>query len=303
MSAQKGVPLFFQQLVNGLTIGSTYALVTIGFSMVWSILQLTNFAHSSFYMLAAYIALTIMTAMGGSKWAFLVAFLISIVLTAMLGATMERFCLRPIREKKALGIATMLCTVGIQSAMNNAIIVFFGSETKSFPDVLKLGSFHIGDVIVSWLQVLIFVAALVLMIVMSLIVYKTKLGAAMRAISQNPEAANLMGINVNQVIMITFFLGIFVASIAGIMVGMYYGAVDTTMAAATGSKSMAAAVLGGIGSLPGAMLGGVIIGVMETFVASYISSGYRDAIAFAILILVLLIRPAGMFGKKAVNKV
>jgi len=145
--------------------------------------------------------------------------------------------------------------------------------------------------------------AVILMIAMSVIVYKTKVGAAMRAISQNPDAAYLMGINVNRVIMITFFLGTFVAAIAGIMVGMYYQAIDTTMASATGSKAMAAAILGGLGSLPGAMLGGIIIGVLETFVACYVSAGYRDAIAFAVLIIVLVIRPTGMFGKKTISKV
>ena len=295
--------MFFQQVINGLTIGSTYALVTIGFSMVWSILQLTNFAHSSFFVLASYFNLYIMIALGGTPQAFFIGFVISVTLTAALGALMERTFLRPIRKKKAIGIAAMLCTVGVQTVINNSILIFFSTETLSFPDVLKLGKFHWGNAIVSWLQVGIFAMAVILMIAMSVIVYKTKVGAAMRAISQNPDAAYLMGINVNRVIMITFFLGTFVAAIAGIMVGMYYQAIDTTMASATGSKAMAAAILGGLGSLPGAMLGGIIIGVLETFVACYVSAGYRDAIAFAVLIIVLVIRPTGMFGKKTISKV
>lgn len=295
--------MFFQQVINGLTIGSTYALVTIGFSMVWSILQLTNFAHSSFFVLASYFNLYIMIALGGTPQAFFIGFVISVILTAALGALMERTFLRPIRKKKAIGIAAMLCTVGVQTVINNSILIFFSTETLSFPDVLKLGKFHWGNAIVSWLQVGIFAMAVILMIAMSVIVYKTKVGAAMRAISQNPDAAYLMGINVNRVIMITFFLGTFVAAIAGIMVGMYYQAIDTTMASATGSKAMAAAILGGLGSLPGAMLGGIIIGVLETFVACYVSAGYRDAIAFAVLIIVLVIRPTGMFGKKTISKV
>lgn len=295
--------MFFQQVINGLTIGSTYALVTIGFSMVWSILQLTNFAHSSFFVLASYFNLYIMIALGGTPQAFFIGFVISVILTAALGALMERTFLRPIRKKKAIGIAAMLCTVGVQTVINNSILIFFSTETLNFPDVLKLGKFHWGNAIVSWLQVGIFAMAVILMIAMSVIVYKTKVGAAMRAISQNPDAAYLMGINVNRVIMITFFLGTFVAAIAGIMVGMYYQAIDTTMASATGSKAMAAAILGGLGSLPGAMLGGIIIGVLETFVACYVSAGYRDAIAFAVLIIVLVIRPTGMFGKKTISKV
>lgn len=295
--------MFLQQLINGLTIGSTYALVTIGFSMVWSVLQLTNFAHSSFYMLAAYFTLYIMIALGGSVYAFFIALIISVFLTASLGALMERTFLRPIRKKKAIGIAAMLCTVGIQTIINNGILIFFSTETLRFPDALNLGRFHLGNAVVSWLQVLILGMALLLMVIMSWIVYKTKVGSAMRAISQNPDAAYLMGINVNRVIMITFFLGTFAAAIAGVMVGMYYAAIDTTLATATGNKAMAAAILGGLGSLPGAMLGGIIIGVLETFVACYISAGYRDAIAFAVLIIVLVIRPTGMFGKKAISKV
>ena len=295
--------MFLQQMVNGITIGSIYALVTIGFSMVWSILQLTNFAHSSFYVLCPYLVLIVMTSMGISAPSFFIALIICALFTAFLGAMMERVCLRPIRQKKASSISTMLCTVGVQTMITNGIILIFGSETKSFPNALNLGKFSIGSAIVTNLQIVILILSFFLMAAMSVIVYKTKLGAAMRAVSQNTSAAHLMGIDVNFVVMITFFLGTLIAAIAGSMVAMYYQSIDTTMAGAIGSKAMASAILGGIGVLPGAMVGGFIIGVTETLVASYISSGYRDAIAFAILIIVILFKPNGLFGKKAINKV
>ena len=295
--------MFLQQLINGLTIGSIYALVTIGFSMVWSILQLANFAHGSFYMLGPYLSLTAILLLGASPAVFICVVLAVAVLTACLGAGMDRVFLRPIREKKVSTISTILCTIGVQTVINNGIIAIYGSQSRAFPDPFRLQSIHIGNAVVSWMQIIIFTLAVILMLILSKIVYGTKLGMAMRAVSQNGRAASLMGINVNQVIMLTFFLGTLVAAIAGCMVGLYYQVIDTTMATVTSSKSMAAAILGGIGMLPGAVVGGLIIGVLETLVAAYISSGYRDAIAFAVLIVVLVVRPTGIMGKKSINKV
>lgn len=295
--------MFLQQLINGLTIGSIYALVTIGFSMVWSILQLANFAHGSFYMLGPYLALTAIFLLGDSPAVFICVVLAVAVLTACLGAGMDRVFLRPIRAKKVSTISTILCTIGVQTVINNGIIAIYGSQSRAFPDPFRLPSIRIGNAVVSWMQIIIFILAVILMLILSKIVYGTKLGMAMRAVSQNGRAASLMGINVNRVIMLTFFLGTLVAAIAGCMVGLYYQVIDTTMATVTGSKSMAAAILGGIGMLPGAVLGGLIIGVLETLVAAYVSSGYRDAIAFAVLILVLVVRPTGIMGKKSINKV
>lgn len=295
--------MFLQQLINGITIGSTYALVTIGFTMIYGVLELTNFAHSSFYMLGAYFTLTMMARVGVSVNGFLLSLLMAIVVCGILSSVMDRFSLRPIRKRKGAAISALLCTVGVQTCINNAILTIFGSETKSFPDVFMLGKIHIANAVVSWLQILIVVIAFVIMIVLSLVISFTRFGSAMRAISQNERAARMMGIKVNAIITITFFISAAISTIAGTMVGMYYTAVDTTMAASVGSKAFAAAVLGGMGSLPGAVLGGFIIGIVETLVAGYISSGYRDAIAFAVLILVLAIRPQGIFGKKAITKV
>lgn len=295
--------MFLQQIINGLTIGSIYALVTIGFSMVWSILKLANFAHGSFYMLGPYLTLMIITLLGVSPVTFILVALVIAFLTGSLGASMDRVLLRPIREKKGSTISIILCTIGVQTVINNGIIAIFGSQSRSFPDPFELPSITIGNAVVSWMQIIIFVLAVSLMLILSKIVYGTKLGTAMRAVSQNGRAASLMGVNVNQVIMITFFLGTCVASIAGCMVGLYYQVIDPTMATITSSKSMAAAILGGIGVLPGAVLGGLIIGVLETLVAAYVSSGYRDAIAFAVLIIILVVRPTGIMGKKSINKV
>ncbi len=295
--------MLLQQLINGMTIGSIYALVTIGFSMVWSILKLANFAHGSFYMLGPYLAMTIIILLGNTPLSFILVVLFIAVLTASLGAGMDRVFLRPIRAKKVDTISTILCTIGVQTVINNGIIAIYGSQSRAFPSPFQMESIEVGNAVISYMQIIIFVLAVLLMLILSKIVYGTKLGVAMRAVSQNGRAASLMGINVNRVIMTTFFIGTFVAAIAGCMVGSYYQVIDTTMATVTSSKSMAAAILGGIGVLPGAVMGGMIIGVLETLVAAYISSGYRDAIAFAILIIVLVVRPTGIMGKKSISKV
>jgi branched-chain amino acid transport system permease protein len=295
--------LFFQQLVNGITIGSTYSLVTIGFTMVYGVLELTNFAHSSFYMLGAYLTLLSMATIGFTPRMFLLSVLVSVVVCGVASAVMDAISLRPIRDRKGAGISALLCTVGIQTFINNTILATIGSETKSLPDVFKFGKFMIGDVVISWMQIFIVSLAIVIMLGLSVMINHTRFGSAMRAIAQNTMAARAMGIEVNRVITWTFFISAVISAIAGAMVGMYYQAVDITMANSVGSKAFAAAVLGGIGVMPGAVLGGFAIGIVETLVAGFISSGYRDAIAFAILIVVLAVRPHGILGQKPLTKV
>lgn len=292
--------MFFQQLVNGLTIGSTYALVAIGFSMVFGVLELTNFANGSFYILGAYLTLTFMTAFYGN---FYIAFLLSIVATGCVGALMDRVTLRPMRKKGAPGIAAVIATIGFSEIINNSALVFFGTETKPFPNIFKLGKIKVGGVIITYLQIIIFVVAVILMLVLSILVYRTKIGKAMQATAQNTSAARLMGINVNHIITFTFFIGTLLAAVAGTLVAMYVESVSVSLSSAISMKTFAAAVLGGVGSLPGAMIGGVLLGLVETIVAGYVSSGYRDAIAFIILIVVLIFRPAGLLGKKVQSKV
>ncbi|MGI0518134.1 branched-chain amino acid ABC transporter permease [Treponema denticola] len=299
--------MLLQQLINGLVIGSTYALVTIGFNMVYGVLELTNFAHSSFYMLAAYIGQFILLKFFMNisvPIALIITFLTSIIITASLGALMDKIALEPIRIKKGAPISSLISTVGVQTIINNSVLLIFGTVPLYFPDLLKLGKFTIyGGTVVQWIQVLILIMTLIIMLVLTFIVTRTRLGKSMRAISQNQVAARLMGININRVITLTFFIGTTVAGISGLMVAMYYQRVDTLMGASVGLKSFAAAVLGGMGSLPGAAIGGLLIGLFETLFAAYISSGYRDIVAFVILILVLLIRPSGLMGKKSVDKV
>ena len=298
--------MFLQQIINGITVGSTYALVTIGFNMVYGVLELTNFAHSSFYMLGAYISLFTMTSLIGrvTPTGFFIGLLVSIIITGFLGALMDKLALEPIRKHNGAPISALLSTVGIQTAINNAILLIFGTVPVAFPDVFELGRFNIGEnTVVQNIQVAIFVLAVVLMVGLSLLVYRTKLGSAMRAISQNTTAARVMGVDVNRVITLTFFIGTAVAAISGTLVGIYYQRVDTLMGNAVGLKSFAAAGLGGMGAVPGAMVGGFLIGIAETLYAAYVSSSSKDAIAFVILILILIVRPSGLFGQKSVNKV
>ena len=292
--------MFLQQLVNGLTIGSTYALVAIGFTLIFGVLELINFANGSVYILGAYFTVMIHQAMQGN---FFLAFFMAIILNGVVGFCIDRFVLRILRNKGAPKLSSLIATIGIQTIIDNCILLFFGSETKPVPNVLDLGTFHLGNAIVSWLQVIILCTAIVLMIVVSILLYRTKIGKAMRSTSQNAEAARLMGINVPGVISFTFMLSSALSAIAGTLVGMYYQAIDVTMGTSVGSKTFASALLGGVGILPGAIVGGLVVGVVETIAASYISSGYRDAIAFAILLIVLLVKPTGFFGQKIINKV
>ncbi len=292
--------MFLQQLINGITIGSTYALVAIGYSMVFGVLELINFAHGSVYMLGAYFSLMTYLAMGGRH--FLLAFALSMVLSAVVGFSIDRAALRPLRKSNAPKTTALIATLGCSTIIENSVLLSFGTEAKKFPNLLDLGYIELPNARFSYLQLIILGTAISLMIGMSLLVYRTKMGKAMRSTAQNSEAAALMGINVQGVISITFMIGSALAAIAGTLVGMYYESISVTLGFTTSMKTFASAVLGGVGSLPGAMLGGILMGVIETMAASYVSSGYRDAIAFMVLILVLLIKPTGLLGKQRFDK-
>lgn len=292
--------MFLQQIVNGITIGSTYALVAIGFNMIFGVLELTNFANSSLYMFGAY-ATYLLYCVTGIQ--FFLSFALSILLTGLLGYCLDRFALRRLRKKHAPKLAGLITTLGMSMVIDNAIMVFFGTDSKAFENHLDFGKFYIGSAIVTWTQVIILAVACVLMVLLSLLVYRTKIGKAMGAIAQNADAARLMGINTNKVISFTFIISGVLACIAGNMIAMNYRSIETNMGSLIGTKIFASAILGGVGSVPGAIVGGVLLGVIETMVSAYISSGYRDAISFTILIAVLLVMPNGLFGKKAINKV
>lgn len=291
--------MFLQQLINGVTIGSMYALVAIGYSMIFSVLQLINFSNGSMYMLGAYVALMLYLRLEGH---FLLAFAGSLVIVGVIGYGVDRFALRPLRKKKSNRMASLMSTFGVGIVIDNAIQLLFGSETKSFPNQLDFGSFSVGNAIVSWTQVLILLICSVLMAALSLVVYRTKAGRAMRSTAENVDAARLMGVDVKRVISVTFVVSAVMATVAGTLVSMYYRTVDLNMSAQVGMKTFAAAVLGGVGVLPGAVVGGLLIGILETLGASHISSGYRDAYAFMIMVLVLLIKPSGLLGRAASSK-
>lgn len=292
--------MFFEQIINGLTIGSIYALVAIGYTLVFGVLELVNFANGSVYLLGGYLALMTYLAWGGHFWLCL---LLSIVCCGLVGLGLDFFALKRLRAKKAPKLAGLITTMGVSTVIDNVILLFFGSETKAYPNMITIPPLQIGSVSISGNQLVILGVALLLMVLLSIMTYKTKLGKAMRCTSQNMNAAKLMGINTQAIISLTFVISSALAAVAGVLVGMYHQTIDISSGFVVGMKTMASAVLGGVGVLPGAMLGGLIIGVVETLGASYLNAGYRNAYAFIILIAIILIKPSGILGKEKVTKV
>ena len=291
--------MFLQQIINGIAIGSTYALVAIGYSLVFGVLKIINFANGSLYMAGAYITLLMYSAMQKNIF---VSIVVSLVAIGIMAYCVDLIGLRKLRKDNAPKMSGLITTLGIATVIDNVIQIFIGTETKAFPNFLNFGKIKVGTIVINFTQILIFLICIVIMAIFSLVVYKTKFGKSMQAVSQNMIAAKLMGIDTKFIISITFIMSGVLAALAGSLVGTYYGAIDTTLGASVGMKTFSAAVLGGVGSLPGAMIGGLIVGLAEALGASYISSGYRDAIAFVILILVLLIKPTGILGKTTVEK-
>ncbi len=298
---------FLQQLINGLAFGSILALIAIGYTMVYGILRFINFAHGDIFMLGAFAgfylapkiaALMPLPSIAGT----LVVLGISMALCAGLGGLIERLAYRPLRKRPKLTV--LITAIGVSLFIEYAGQFFFGAAPKKFPDILPVWQVtRIGGLSLNSNQLVVLGVSLVLLLALRFIVLKTKIGTAMRAVSFNPEAAALMGVNTDHVISFTFALGSALAAAAGILWAINYPSIDPLMGILPGLKAFVAAVLGGIGSLPGAALGGIIIGVTETLVSGYISSTYRDAIAFAVLILILLVKPSGLLGKKEIEKV
>ncbi|OGW37592.1 MAG: ABC transporter permease [Nitrospirae bacterium GWD2_57_9] len=300
--------MFTQQLINGLALGAVYALIALGYTMVYGILQLINFAHGEVYMLGAYLGIIIfgmLTALGlpafSLSLSLLITVLISIAFCSLYGAAIERVAYRPLRN--ATKLAPLISAVGMSIILQNFIMLSQGKEYKNLPPQLPSEGVIIFDANVSPAQIFILSSSILIMIVLHLFVSRTRLGKAMRATSQDRMMAGLVGININQVISVTFMIGSGLAAVAGVMVTLYYGVVHFFMGYLAGIKAFTAAVLGGIGSIPGAMLGGFMLGLIENFGASYISSVYKDAFAFVVLIVTLLIRPSGLLGRKELDKV
>lgn len=284
---------FAQQLINGLVIGLIYSLIALGYTMVFGILGFINFAHGDVYMIGAFLGLVLL---GTGAFNFAAAMLGAMILTAVVGVAIEVVCYRPVRRfGKGFEDAMLVSAIGVSIFLETLAQVIWGTETHPMGMVIPKVVYQVGGLYISSSQVLISLVAVGLMIVLHLFVTRTVTGTAMRATAQNMMAARLMGISVNRVVAVTFAIGSVLAAAGGMLVGAYFDAVYPLMGWTAGIKAFTAAVLGGIGSLPGAMLAGVIIGIVETLGAAYISSAFRDGFAFIILILTLLFLPSGLF--------
>jgi branched-chain amino acid transport system permease protein len=308
-----------QQLVNGITLGAMYALIALGYTMVYGIILMINFAHSELFMTGAYVGLFTMQGLtnphlvgGAAKWftgngfglvcLFAIVFLVSGVAVGLLGMTIERLAYRPLRNAPRL--APLISAIGVSIFLQNAVLLWINTNALPFPQLFPIHEITIYKTAnISTLQVFILVTVFVILICLDTFIRKTRIGRAMRATSQDRDAAGLMGVNINWVISLAFFIGPALGAIAGIFNGMYYGTIIYSMGFIPGIKSFTAAVIGGIGNLRGAMLGGFTLGILESLAAGFLSTGYKDVIAFIVLILVLIFRPGGLLGESVVEKV
>lgn len=313
------VDVILQQFVNGVTLGGMYALIALGYTLVYGIMLMINFAHSEMFMGGAYVGLFTMLALtsesvvgsaaagfftqgAGLAVMFAIVFLVAMVAIGLLGVLIERLAYRPLR--KAPRLAPLISAIGVSIFLQNAVLLWIDSKALPFPSLMPIKSISLfGGASINTLQITIIVTSIVLMLVLDRFVSKTKIGRAMRATSQDQEAAGLMGIDNNKVIALAFFIGPALGAVAGIFHGMYYGSIKFDMGFTPGIKSFTAAVLGGIGNLRGAMLGGFLLGILESLAGGFLSTGYKDVIAFVILIVMLIFRPGGLLGESVVEKV
>jgi branched-chain amino acid transport system permease protein len=319
---------FLQQLINGISLGAIYSLIALGYTMVYGVLKLINFAHGDVYMVGAFMGYYLANGLGArgaqmiglgadsviargllgggalepSLITALVVMLLAMAICAAIGVIIERLAYRPVRKYSRL--TALITAIGVSLLLENGGQVVFGAEPKFFPELFRKRNIDlVSGASINSADVVVLIIALVLMIALQLIVYRTKTGRAMRAVSFNLQSAKLMGINTDRIIMFTFALGSALAAAAGVLVAIRIPRIDPLMGILVGLKAFVAAVLGGIGNIPGAMLGGLLIGITETMVVGYLSPTYKDAVAFAILILILLFRPSGLLGTVAQEKV
>jgi branched-chain amino acid transport system permease protein len=290
---------FIQQLVNGVSLGSIYALIALGYTMVYGIVKLINFAHGDVFMVGAFIGFYSITFLHLN---FFLALIISMVFCAVFGVLIERIAYKPLRN--ATRIAALITAIGVSLLIEYGMIYFRGAQPEAYPSgLVPIKAVEILGVKISGQSLLILGVSLILMVLLQFIVHKTKIGKAMRAVSHDMDAAKLMGINVNNTISATFAIGSALAGAAGVIFGMYYTKIEPLMGIIPGLKAFVAAVLGGIGIIPGAMVGGLLLGVIESLVSALGFSLWRDGVAFVVLILILIFRPSGLFGKNVREKV
>ncbi|MBI2095090.1 MAG: branched-chain amino acid ABC transporter permease [Candidatus Omnitrophica bacterium] len=301
------IQLFLQQLVNGLAIGMVYALIALGYTMVYGVIQLINFAHGEIFMVGGYLALTAIWIMasifsGAPVWFVLPSlFFFSMLGSAALGGVVEKTAYKPLRGSPKL--TALITSIGVSFFLQNAVMLIYGAREQNVPEILPPLRVELGAVSLSLVQCVLMTVSLALMVFLTWFVRRTKLGKAMRACAENPEAAHLVGISTDRIIRLTFLIGSALAAVAGALFALNYGSINFHDGYLAGLKAFTAAVLGGIGSIPGAMLGGVLLGVCEGLGAAYLSSSWKDVIAFLILVVVLLCKPSGLLGENLPEKV
>ena len=297
---------FLQQLINGLAVGGIYALVALGYTMVYGVLKLINFAHGDIFTIGAYLGMTLLVSgvLSGNLAPVLAVGIVVVIvfgLVALLGVALERVAYRPLR--KANRLAAVVSALGASIVLQNAVMLIYGARDYVYPEnLIPAVTFNIFGLNVPVMRVIVIVSSLVLMLALYAFINRTRMGTAIRAVAIDQGAARLMGINVDRVISLVFFIGAGLGGVAGVMVGVYYGQIDFMMGWSYGLKAFTAAILGGIGNIPGAMLGGLLLGVIEALGASYLAMAWKDAIAFLVLILILIIRPTGLLGERVADK-
>jgi len=298
---------FIQQLINGISVGSIYALIALGYTMVYGIIKLINFAHGDVFMVGSFIGLFSARYLASAGFPPVIVLILSLVISmtvsALLGISIERLAYKPLR--KASRIAVLITAIGVSFLLEYSGVFVLGPQAKGFPEILNKQQYQLfgTSIQVDSNQIMILATTVILMIILQYIVHRTKIGKAMRAVSYDMEAARLMGINVDRTISATFAIGSALAAAAGVIFGMTYNSVDPMMGVLPGLKAFVAAVLGGIGSIPGALVGGLLLGTVETEISSLGYSSWRDGVAFAVLILILIFKPSGLFGKNVREKV
>lgn len=289
---------FLNNLINGISLGSIYAVIALGYTLVYGIAKMLNFAHGDVIMVAGFVIYTLMNSLGVHPIA---AVLISVVVCTVLGVTIEKIAYKPLR--KATPLAVLITAIGVSYFLQNLALLIFGSDTKMFTSVVKVPQLKLGEITITGETIVTIIACIIIMVCLTLFIKKTKAGQAMLAVSEDKDAAELMGINVNATISLTFAIGSGLAAVAGALLCSQYTSLTPYTGAMPGIKAFVAAVFGGIGSIPGALIGGLLLGVIENLSKAYISSQMADAIVFSVLIIVLLVKPTGILGKKINEKV